>query len=160
MAGLFYEGSKEGLVQQLAQCFQEAEKKIQPSSTKNEHCIGVIVPHAGLPYSGAIAAYSYKTLADTGFADAFIILGPNHQGLGAGVALYPKGDWETPLGTIPIDEPLVESLAGDVIQLDEYAHQHQENSIEVQLPFLQYFNKPFSIAPIAMAQQDYHTATQ
>jgi len=160
VAGMFYEGTETGLNKQLSHCFQQAQTIEKPPALKlNQPVQGLIVPHAGLSFSGSVAAIAYQTLAESGFADAFIVLGPNHQGLGAPVALYPEGNWETPLGTIPIDAPLVSELTSDVIEIDDHAHQQRENSIEVQLPFLQYFNKSFSFAPIAMAQQDYQTAT-
>ncbi len=113
-------------------------------------------------FSGYIAAYSYHRIASDGFADVFIILGPNHRGIGSGVSMEPRDAWETPLGITPIDKPLAEKLKGGIIDLDEIAHSISENSIEVQLPFLQYIKKPdsFSIIPIAMAMQDLETSKE
>ncbi|HDM66961.1 MAG TPA: AmmeMemoRadiSam system protein B, partial [Thermoplasmatales archaeon] len=113
-------------------------------------------------FSGHIAAYSYHRIASEGFADVFIILGPNHKGIGSGVSMEPRDAWETPLGVTPIDKPLVEQLKGGIIDLDEVAHSIPENSIEVQLPFLQYIKEPssFSIIPIAMAMQDLETSKE
>ena len=129
---------------------------------QNDPPKGVIVPHAGYSFSGGIASNSYKEIAESGFGDLFIILGPNHHGIGSGVSLYPGDYWETPLGKVPIDKKTVEGLAGGIIDLDEIAHSYAENSIEVQIPFLQFLgeNRDFSIAPIAISMQDYVTSKE
>lgn len=161
VAGQFYAGSKERLEEEIKRCFLD---KRGPGSLpqKGERTLdikGAVVPHAGYLYSGAIAAYSYKAIAEDGFADAFIILGPNHTGMGSGVALYHKGEWETPLGKVPVDEEISNSLLGGIIDPDESAHRY-EHSIEVQLPFLQFVDKNFSIVPICMAMQDIDTSKE
>ena len=164
VAGQFYEGTTEALNQQIESCFRDIRGpgNIPLIASQSKPSIGVIVPHAGFSCSGAIAAHSFSFIAENGFADIFIILGPNHQGFGSGVAVYPKGFWETPLGKTPVDETIANELAGGIIDIDERTHQQPENSIEVQLPFLQYLgkNKPFSIVPIAMAMQDYETSVE
>ncbi len=164
VSGQFYERSEDALTDQIQHCFlnESGPGQLPEISSMNTSLTGVIVPHAGLPCSGMIAAHSYISIAHAGFADVFIILGPNHRGLGSGVAMYPDGLWETPLGSLPIDETLVNRLQGGIIDADTKAHQQPENSIEVQLPFLQYIGKqqPFSIVPIAMAMQDYQTSTE
>ncbi len=164
VAGQFYEGTAEALNQQIESCFKDnrGPGKIPSIASPSKPLTGVIVPHAGFSCSGAIAAHSFAAIAETGFAEVFIILGPNHRGAGSNVAVYPNGSWETPLGKTPVDEAIAKDLAGGIIEKDERAHQQQENSIEVQLPFLQYLgkNKPFSIVPIAMAMQDYDTSVE
>jgi hypothetical protein len=131
-----------------------------PKITKGDKKIkGLVVPHAGYIYSGAIAAHSYNILAKNDFADTFIILGPNHTGMGSGVSIMTEGEWQTPLGTVSINEKLADLLSKDIIDKDENAHMY-EHSIEVQLPFLQYSssNKEFNFIPISMAMQDFDTA--
>lgn len=164
VAGQFYEASKDGLVNQIENCFMnEYGPGYLPKIKKpSKQLIGVIVPHAGYPFSGAIASNSYKEIAENGLADVFIILGTNHRGIGSGVALYPGDYWETPLGKIPVDKKIVENLAGGIIDLDETAHSYPENSIEVQLPFLQFLDKEtaFSIATIALSMQDFDTSRE
>ena len=162
---MFYAGSSQSLNKQIEQCFLQSPGpgKIPAITTNHlKNLIGVIVPHAGLMYSGGVAAHAYQAIAEQGFADTFILLGPNHHGLGSGVAVYPDGAWETPFGSIPIDTEIVSMLSGGIIDIDESTHQQQENSIEVQLPFLQYLakKKPFSIVPILMSMQDYETSVE
>ncbi len=119
--------------------------------------VGAVVPHAGLVYSGPVAAHVYAALAHDGFPDTFVILGPNHNGIGAGVATTDE-DFETPFGVVNIDKDIVSKLKG-VVNNDPVSHRF-EHSIEVQLPFLQYIKKDIKIVPISMGFQDYETAVE
>lgn len=161
---MFYSNSATSLTKEIEYSFLHdmGPGKLPNISQVNHGLIGVIVPHAGLAYSGSIAAYAYNEIAENGFADTFIVLGPNHHGFGSGVAVYPEGTWETPLGRIPVDTDIVSKLSGGIIDRDESTHLGQENSIEVQLPFLQYMAKKqsFRIAPILMGMQDYDTSCE
>ena len=162
-SGQFYAGSKDSLKKSIEECFLDDRGPMSlPKVTKGDKKIkGIVVPHAGYIYSGAIAAHSYKILANNGFADTFIILGPNHTGTGSGVSLMTEGSWLTPLGIVPINEKLSKQLRKGIIDKDENAHMY-EHSIEVQLPFLQYVseNKKFDFIPICMAMQDFDTASE
>ncbi|NOY53334.1 MAG: AmmeMemoRadiSam system protein B [Deltaproteobacteria bacterium] len=106
---------------------------LQPGSFRKT--IGVIAPHAGYLYSGAVAGAVYSRVEPP---DSCIILSPNHTGLGAEAAVMREGEWETPLGTMAIDAERASSLLekGRPFQEDDTAHRN-EHSIEVQLPFLQ-----------------------
>ncbi len=161
VAGQFYEGSESRLQQTIKDCFLDDRGPGKlPKITKGDKNIkGLVVPHAGYIYSGAIAAHSYNILANNDFADTFIILGPNHTGMGSGVSIMTEGEWQTPLGSVSINEKLANLLSKDIIDKDENAHMY-EHSIEVQLPFLQYSssNKKFNFVPISMAMQDFETA--
>ena len=163
VAGQFYEGSENKLKERLKMCFlDERGPETLPKIEKGDIKIkGLVVPHAGYIYSGPIAAHSYNFLAKNGFADNFIILGPNHTGMGSGVAVMTEGVWETPLGEVPINEKLAKLLFKDIIDKDDNAHSY-EHSIEVQLPFLQYISekKEFNFVPICMAMQDFETSSE
>lgn len=162
VSGMFYDARKQELQQQIKNCFlkKPGPGNIGTPEKTQKKLRGVVVPHAGYFYSGGIAAHSYNAIIEHGYADTYIILGPNHHGLGSGVAMSSGGSWDTPLGEITIDEHLVQLLSGGIIDIDDDTLSYQENSIEVQLPFLQFIseNKPFSIVPIAVAMQDYETA--
>jgi len=163
VAGQFYEGSKERLIDSIKSCFldERGPGTLPQISKGDKKIIGLVVPHAGYIYSGAIAAHSYNYLADNGFADNFIILGPNHTGMGSGVAVMTEGSWETPLGEVPINENLAGSLFKDIVDKDDNAHTY-EHSIEVQLPFLKFISgkKEFEFVPICMAMQDFETSRE
>ena len=162
-SGQFYEADKQHLKERIEECFLEKRgpRSLPKIKQGQKNILGVVVPHAGYIYSGAIAAYSYQILADNGFAEKFIILGPNHTGMGSGVSTMTEGTWETPLGEIPIDQNLAKQLTQGIIDIDETAHKY-EHSIEVQLPFLQYIakNEKISFVPICMGLQDYKTAEE
>ena len=74
--------------------------------------------NTGYIYSGAIASFAYHYLAAHGFADSFIILGPNHTGAGSGVSIMTKGSWETPLGTIPINMGLAQQIHTGIVVMN------------------------------------------
>jgi MEMO1 family protein len=162
VSGMFYNEDKTMLEDQITQCFiSDDGPGSLPKIKKTTGSIkGIIVPHAGYPFSGAIAAYAYHAVAASGFADVFIILGPNHHGYGPAVAISSGGSWKTPLGEIPVDESIVHTLNQGISSIDDYAMNQRENSIEVQLPFLQFIakNNPFSIVPLALSAQDKNTA--
>ncbi len=99
VAGYFYQGSSEALRKQV-------EGFIVPGAER-KRAIGVVSPHAGLIYSGPVAGALYSSIE---IPDTIVLIGPNHTGLGAAVSLMSKGGWETPLGTVEIDETLAASI--------------------------------------------------
>lgn len=164
VAGQFYAGTATQLMDQIKDCFLSTRGpgSLPTIQQKKPQLKALIVPHAGYLYSGAIAAHAYHQLATHGFADTFIILGPNHTGTGTGVSLMTAGSWQTPLGDIPIDTDLAEHLHTDIIDTDAAAHR-SEHSLEVQLPFLQFITNQtpsFTIVPICMMMQDIQTANE
>lgn len=151
VAGQFYPGTQKELKRELNRCFATITIVDQ-----SRDVMGAVVPHAGYTYSGPTAAHVYAALPQ---ADTYVILGPNHTGVGSLVAVSQE-TWETPLGEVPADKEFVKKLAGGIIDLDENAHRY-EHSIEVQLPFLQYrFSHKFEIVPICMGMQDEQTAME
>jgi AmmeMemoRadiSam system protein B len=163
VAGQFYPGNEKSLKQQIEECFLDKRGiGAIPSLKKVENNLkGLVVPHAGFVYSGAIASHSYARLVEQGFADAFIILGPNHTGMGSGVSVMTEGAWKTPLGTVPLDSSLAQAISTGIIDQDATAHTY-EHSIEVQLPFLQYIarGRKFEFVPVCMMMQDYETVQE
>ena len=106
-----------------------------------------MAPHAGYSYCGRTAAAVYKTVS--GDFETAIVLGPNHSGLGSGIATS-ISTWRTPLGIVKPDEEFVKELVKDsIVSEDEEAHS-REHSIEVQLPWLQYLFKDFRFVPICI----------
>ena len=161
-SGRFYPEKKEDLLTLIKQCFCDEKRGVGslPDVGGLAHQYsGAVVPHAGISISGPIAAHSYAWLAKRGFADVCVLIGPNHTGFGADVGVFSKGVWTTPLGEVVVDEPFAQALLGQGLVDDESAHLY-EHSIEVQLPFLQYLSreKPFSIVPISMLDQQMKTA--
>src|SRR5437879_3009996 len=120
--------------------------------------VGLVVPHAGYAYSGPIAAHSYAALAADGWPSSFVILGPNHHGAGAPLAIT-NHEWQTPLGSVAADEDLYHRLSKPPLEDDIRAHR-DEHSIEVQLPLLQQLHESVRFVPICMAFQEYELASE
>ncbi|HRW82874.1 MAG TPA: MEMO1 family protein [Methanothrix sp.] len=149
VAGSFYPRHPEALKEELGEAFSHASGG-EPLLIR-----GAVVPHAGYVYSGAVAAEVYARLPER---ETFVLIGPNHRGLGLPVALS-RDSWTTPLGDVECDVELADALAGSIIDVDESAHLY-EHSLEVQIPFLQYRFSGFKILAIAMGLQDEETAVE
>ncbi|MGC1456026.1 MAG: AmmeMemoRadiSam system protein B [Nitrospirota bacterium] len=140
VAGQFYKGSPEALRKQVREFIVAVAVKTK--------ALGIVSPHAGLMYSGSVAGAVYSRVE---LPDTFVLIGPNHTGLGAPVSLMASGQWETPLGLVEIDGALAASILSKSTRIreDSLAHLH-EHSLEVQLPFIQQFKQEFKIVPIQM----------
>ena len=120
---------------------------------EKDHIIGLIAPHAGYMYSGQVAAYAYKLVCGKKY-DTVILIGPSHRVAFSGVSIYSRGAYETPLGIVPIDEPLAADIKkADKIVVDFTDAHTQEHSLEIQLPFLQVALESFSFVPLVMGDQ-------
>ncbi len=118
-----------------AQSLRRLIQEYCPPADEKTAALGVMVPHAGYVYSGAIAGAVFSRVR---IPSRVLLLGPNHHGLGRRAALFPSGSWLTPLGEAVIDEELGAELmtACPLLEADARAHL-AEHSLEVQLPFLQ-----------------------
>jgi len=96
----------------------------------------ILSPHAGYAYSGSVAAYSFRSLAGSGYRRA-VLIGTSHRQLFDGVAVDTHDAWETPLGTVAVDHSFIDDLvsSSDVVEYDASPHE-QEHSLEVMVPFL------------------------
>ena len=161
VAGQFYERDPGALRKQIDACYRHAigpGRKPAVAKDGPRALKGLVVPHAGYMYSGPVAAHAYAALAEDGLPEAYVILGPNHTGLGAAMALGAH-DWETPLGVAEYDRDLGSAVLKEPITEDIIAHRH-EHSIEVQLPFLQQLHESVRFVPICMAFQEYELASE
>ncbi len=172
VSGQFYPSDRDELHELIHRCFTHAlgpGKFPSASSVLNSQEISrvecLIVPHAGFIYSGPVAAHSYRIAFDffQKFKDekntTVVILGPNHYGIGSGIALSGATKWRTPLGDVKVASELgkILTLSSNIIDVDEVAHS-REHSIEVQIPFVQtmgsFSSDSFSILPISLMLQD------
>ena len=110
--------------------------------------LGCVVPHAGYMYSGHVAGAVYRRLE---LPQRFVILCPNHTGMGEPLAILSEGAWQTPLGLCEVDEKLAGELKRrmPLLSEDDQAH-HSEHALEVQLPFLQILVPGFRFVPIVV----------
>ncbi|HME59140.1 MAG TPA: AmmeMemoRadiSam system protein B [Terracidiphilus sp.] len=115
--------------------------------------LGCVVPHAGYMYSGHVAGAVYRRLE---LPRRFVILCPNHTGMGEPLAIMSEGAWHTPLGDAPIDEELAKQLKSRLPLLSEDATAHQfEHALEVQLPFLQVLAPGFKFVPVTVGTSNF-----
>ena len=140
VAGQFYPGNPADL--------ERALDRLLPGPGATGDATGILVPHAGYPYSGGVAARVFSAVR---LPRRFVILCPNHTGHGEDLAINLDGEWATPLGNVPVDAELAADLAARCpgIRDDGRAHA-REHSLEVQLPFLQHLVGDFRFVPLCI----------
>jgi len=145
VAGAFYPGN----ASDLAAMVDGFLKKADPQEIEGE-IFGLISPHAGYEFSGAVAAFGYKLIRNRAYKTV-VIMGPSHAFGFRGVSVYPDGIFRTPLGDLEIDSQFTEKLLhSDPDIFFEPMAFEREHSVEVQLPFLQRTLKDFKIVPVVI----------
>ncbi|MFP4082334.1 MAG: AmmeMemoRadiSam system protein B [Candidatus Aminicenantes bacterium] len=141
VAGYFYPQREKELRKMIRDMVDPGKKK--------EKSIGVVSPHAGYVYSGPVAGAVFSSVQ---LPERFVILGPSHRGMASRIAIMREGVWEMPFGDVPVDSELADLItkSSGIISEDSEAHLH-EHSLEVQLPFIQFFKQNFSIVPVCVA---------
>lgn len=154
-AGRFYTDKPVELKTQLQQLFSNAVQK------KNRITpLAIVVPHAGYVFSGEVAASAYNQIDPNQKFERIFIIGSSHTTTFQGASVYCSGNYETPLGIVPVDIELAKKLVAENKILKNYPEAHlNEHSIEVQLPFLQYHLKnEFKIVPVIIGSYTAETA--
>ena len=120
----------------------------------------LIVPHAGYEYSGLVAASGYRHLLGHAY-DGVVVVGFTHRVQFDGSSVDTRGAYQTPLGLLPVDrEAAAILLAQPGLVHREDAHELDEHSLEVQLPFLQVALDRFRVVPVLMGNASLENATQ
>jgi AmmeMemoRadiSam system protein B len=120
--------------------------------------VALIAPHAGLMYSGPVAAYAYRQLLDRS-VDTLVLVGPSHFVAFDGVALYARGGFAMPLGVAEIDESFAHDLLTHTTIVHEDRGPHRrEHSLEMQLPFVSRLAPRARIVPLLIGRQTEETA--
>jgi len=149
VAGSFYPADKK----ELSLTLEKYLDMVSSEDKENEEIWGIIAPHAGYTYSASVAAHAYKKIKGKPYKTV-IILASSHYMKYSGIAIYPDGAWETPLGRINVDTSLAKELQGRTRVLKTFATPFiPEHSIEAQLPFLQKTLENFKIVPILFGQE-------
>jgi AmmeMemoRadiSam system protein B len=148
IAGTWYPGDPASINAEVDEYLAGAGRSAPPGGL-----VGLISPHAGLRYSGPVAAHAYALLRGRTGLTA-VLVGPSHKMHFDGVAVAAHGAFETPLGRVPIDEEIAGRLVahGGKI-LDDMRPHRQEHSLEMQLPFLQHIVAGLRIVPVLMGSQ-------
>jgi len=108
------------------------------------------VPHAGWYFSGSIACNVIHCLKDEEPPDAFVIFGM-HLHTRSPSYIMTDGSWETPFGEIEIEKLLAGALVEQfTFQIETAENYTQDNTIELQLPFIKYFFEDTKIVPIGV----------
>jgi AmmeMemoRadiSam system protein B len=151
LAGKWYPGDAEALTGMLDRFLRAA--RLPAISGKP---MGLLAPHAGLKYSGPVAAHSYALIRDMVF-DTVVVIGPMHHPIAGSVLTSAHTHYETPLGCVEIDRGALHGL-GRAVQLTEL-RSDPEHSVEIELPFLQHLLKPgFSLIPLMLRDQSFTQA--
>jgi MEMO1 family protein len=146
VAGTWYPGSAGALTREVDTYVSAASD----GPTGSIHAI--VAPHAGLMFSGPVGAYAYKAAAASSF-DVAVLVGPSHFVAFEGVALWPEGAFDSPLGPAPIDSAGARAItASPVVHALPSAHR-REHSLEMQLPFLRRLMPQVPIVPLLMGFQ-------
>ena len=131
---------------------RDTVERLAGGSHPRLHGAGVVIPHGGYRYSGAVAG---QTLGRVVIPRRCVILAPNHTGCGPAWSLMPEGAYATPLGEVAVDEPLAQAFveACPLLEADGLAHRG-EHAIEVELPFLQVLGPAdLTIVPIVIGSE-------
>jgi hypothetical protein len=149
IAGTWYPGDAAAIAAELDEYLARV-----PFSPPAGRLVALISPHAGLRYSGPVAAHAYALLRGRSGLTA-VLVGPSHRMAFDGVAVAARGAFETPLGRVPIDEEIAGRLVahgGKIV--DEMRPHREEHSLEMQLPFLQHVVPAVRIVPVLMGSQE------
>jgi len=145
LAGSWYSNDPGALKQQFDDFFQKADPE------KIDNVIALVLPHAGYSWSGQTAAFGLKTTEKK--YKRIVVIGPSHHTAMEEIVSVPRAThFETPLGQIPLDTEFIDKLLRfPMVQNVPHAHQ-AENSIEMELPLLQYYQEDFKLVPIVAGQ--------
>jgi MEMO1 family protein len=153
VAGQWYPGDADRLAADLDRYLAGAE--LDPPE---HHLRAIVAPHAGLMYSGPVAAHAYKPIRRTQYG-CVVLVGPSHFVAFQGVSIWPRGAWETPFGPVRIDELFAAAIAAENREIVERPDAHgREHSLEMQLPFIAHLLPGAPIVPLVMGRQTRDTA--
>jgi AmmeMemoRadiSam system protein B len=154
VAGSWYPSAAPALANAVDRYLAAAGDK---SAVELGELVALIAPHAGLVYSGPVAAYAYRLLRDRPVA-LVVLVGPSHFVGFEGVSVYRAGGFDTPLGVADIDLECASGLMAAAPIVHERAAAHaREHSIEMQLPFLKRVAPAARIVPLVMGRQTAET---
>jgi AmmeMemoRadiSam system protein B len=112
----------------------------------------IIAPHAGLMFSGPVAAWSYKAAAAYTY-DVALLVGPSHYEGFDGFSVWPDGAFESPLGAAPVDAAVAELVLRSPCATNRPSAHLREHSLEMQLPFLRRLLPDVPLVPIVIGYQ-------
>jgi AmmeMemoRadiSam system protein B len=158
VAGTWYPGSATALKRAVENHLAHAEAGAASGPEELDELVAIVAPHAGLMYSGPVAAHAYRLLRDHP-SDVIVLVGPSHFVRFEGVSVYAAGGFETPFGVVQIDEPCAKAIMQATAIVSDYPAAHaREHSLEMQLPFIQLVAPSTKIVPLVMGSQSSETS--
>ena len=152
VAGTWYPGTPSALADAVDRHLAKTSRDVEGE------LVALVAPHAGLMYSGPVAAHAYRLLRGRRF-DVAVLVGPSHFIGFSGVAVPGAAGFETPFGVVPVAGDLADALMRATPVVREHAAAHvREHSLEMQLPFLQHLAPATPIVPLVMGYQTDDTA--
>lgn len=153
VAGSWYPASKAQLADAVDRHLAAAAPEDAPRCPR-----AIVSPHAGLTYSGPVAAHAYRLVGQCPYS-AIVLVGPSHFVAFDGVSIWPRGAWETPFGAVPVADRLAAAIIAESREMVEYAAAHaREHALEMQLPFVARLLPGVPIVPLVMGHQRRQTA--
>ena len=157
IAGQWYEGDPTTLAQIVDDYLNDATLPELDGDV-----MGVIAPHAGHMYSGAVAGYAFAAFKGLR-PDVVAVLGPMHRPFDEPLLTTTHAAYFTPLGSVPVDKTALKDL--DVVLKSELGYgatplaRDPEHSLEIELPFLQrIFQHEWKLLPIMVRALDEHVS--
>jgi len=145
-AGSWYPSSAADCEREITGFLAEGKNLNPPVRT----LVGGIVPHAGWYFSGSIACNVIHCLMGQNATDVVVVFGM-HLHAGSPCYMMAEGAWETPFGEIPVEETLASELAQKFSFTIETPKSFiQDNTVELQLPFIKYFFKDAKIVAMGV----------
>ena len=158
VAGKFYPLQRDELREQIEWCFEHPLGPGRMGPCRGGRRIrGALVPHAGYQCSGMNAAHVYRSIAEDGLPEAYVVIGPDHYGVPFDTVMC-SDPYLTPLGECKIHTDIAGKLA-QYVRDSPNAHRF-EHSVEVEVPFLQYIDPDPHIVPVIMRNQDMRSAVK
>ena len=153
VAGQWYPGTHDALAREVDAHLAASV----PEAAQGCPC-ALIAPHAGLVYSGPVAAWAYTLVRHCRYSTV-VLIGPSHYVGFTGVSVWPRGEWQTPLGPVAVDDALATAITAQCHAIVEHPQAHgREHSLEMQLPFIARLLPGASIVPLVMGYQTRETA--
>jgi AmmeMemoRadiSam system protein B len=154
VGGRWYPAQPADLAGEIDRYMKDAAVDEPPPSPR-----AIVAPHAGLVYSGPVAAFAYAAAARMRPYRTIVLVGPSHFVPFRGVAIWGEGAWETPFGPVSVDADLAAALRANTSEIVELPEAHgREHSLEMQLPFVARLFPDATIVPLVMGHQTRHTA--
>ena len=140
-AGSWYPAKASECEREIMGFLEEGQNLAPP----DRNLVAGIVPHAGWYFSGSIACNVIHCLKGGAPPDAIVVFGM-HLHPDSSCYMMAEGAWETPFGEMMVEEKLAAELAQNFsFTIETPQNFSQDNTVELQLPFIKYFFKDAKI---------------